>query len=188
SEQAEHLGYAMQEFCLNEQNMSPSRLADLLYRRSIRGLVIAPLRVHGTIKEFPWQYFATVCCGHSLLAPNLHRVTSDLSQVVKVAWEKLLERGYRRIGLCVSKTDNDRVDNRWLGPHLGLQTSLTPRTAIPPLVTDEWDATTFLRWFDTYQPDVVLSFPEVHSWMRDSDSEPLNRCGFALLNFNQNDQ
>lgn len=183
SDQAARIGYRLEEFCLNEPGMTTRRLGAILYNRSIRGIVLAPLREQGAITGFPWQHFAAVCCGHSMTSPMLHRVVGDQFQVVQVAWQTLLAQGYRRIGLFVSLSDNRRVNNLWLGSHLGWQHRAPSDAVVPPMVTDDWNAATFMRWFDAHRPDAVLSYPEAHDWMRAAGVA--DRCGFALLNYNQ---
>ncbi len=183
AEQARRMGYRLEEFCLNEKGMTPKRVGNILYSRGIRGVVVAPLREQGSIEAFPWQHFASICCGHSLLAPPLHRIAADQFQVVQVAWRNLVQKGYKRIGLVASQADNSRVNHLWLGSCLAWQHNLSRESAVPPMITDDWNATTFMEWFRAHQPDVVLSFPEVHGWMRAAGIRVPQDCGFALLNF-----
>lgn len=187
AEKAERLGYHLEEFCLNEPGMTAKRLGGILHSRAIQGVVLAPLREIGAIEELPWQHFAAVSCGHSLVAPRLHRVLADQFQVVQVAWRALIDRGYRRIGLFVSESDNTRVNNLWLGSLLACQRADPEEEAVPPMVTDDWNAATFMRWFEAHRPDAVLSYPEIHDWMRAGGVKVPAECGFARLNYNQRD-
>lgn len=183
AEQAARMGFRLEEFCINEKGMTPKRVGHILYNRGIRGLVVAPLREQGEIEGFAWQHFASVCCGHSLLAPRLHRIAADQFQVVQVAWKNLTQRGYKRIGLVASESDNSRVNNLWLGSCLAWQHNLSGEAAVTPLISDDWNSIHFMEWFRAQKPDVVLSFPEVHGWMRAAGIRIPQDCGFALLNF-----
>lgn len=183
AEQAARMGYRLEEFCINEKGMTPKRVGHILYNRGIRGVIVAPLREQGEIVGFPWQHFAAVCCGSSLLAPRIHRVSADQFQVIQVAWENLVQKGYQRIGLCASQADNARVNNLWLGSCLGWQHQHPDAIAVPPMITDDWNPTQFMEWFRAHQPDVVLSFPEVHGWMKAAGIRIPEDCGFAVLNY-----
>jgi LacI family transcriptional regulator len=185
TEQAARMGYRIEEFCLNQPGMTPKRVGGILYNRSIRGVIVAPLREHGPIEGFPWQHFSAVCCGHSLLSPALHRVSADQFQVIQVAWQSLTQRGYKRIGLFASESDNSRVDNLWLSSLLGWQHNIPRDSVVPPMITDDWNAQTFMKWFTRHKPDVVLSFPVAYEWMKKAGIRVPQQCGFALLNFDE---
>lgn len=181
-EQAHRLGYRLEEFSVGTAGMSPRRLSDILYSRSIRGIVLAPLLEHGAIEDFNWQHFATACCGHSLLSPALHRVSVDQFDVLRTAWERLRRLGYHRIGLCVPATDNARIGYRWQGALLLEEAALEPEAVrVPAMITDEWTPQRFLQWYHEHRPDVVLSFPEVAGWMRQAGIRIAQDCSFALI-------
>ncbi|EIP99081.1 transcriptional regulator [Opitutaceae bacterium TAV1] len=180
--QAHRLGYRLEEFSLRTSGMTPKRLGNILYNQGIRGIVLAPLLEHGSIEGFPWQHFATACCSHSLLSPLLHRVSVDHFEVFRVAWQNLVTRGYERIGLCVSETDDTRLAHRWQGALLVENRALPANRGVEPMISDDWNAAAFLRWYRLHKPDVVLShFPEVLDWMKHAGIRVPRDCGFALL-------
>ncbi len=182
---AEKLGYRLEEFSLNTPGMTARRLSTILYSQGIRGIVLAPLLEHGGIQGFAWQHFATACCGHSLLTPALHRVSVDQYDVLRTAWRHLTALGYRRIGLCVSVNDNERIGRRWQAVQL-VEREATPSTdRVDPLLTNDWCRERFFEWFNTHQPDVVLSLTEVREWMRAAGIRVPHTCGFALLRLDQ---
>lgn len=185
--QAARMGYRVEEFCFNEKDMTPRRIGGILYNRAIRGVIVAPLRQHGVIDGFPWQHFASVACGASLTAPHLHRVGADQFEVIQTALHSLTRLGYRRIGLCTSATDNNRVNNMWLSATLGWQRTLPADATVPPMVTDDWNPRTFMEWFRAGKPDAVLSFPEVHGWLCAAGVRTPRDCGFAVLNYHEGD-
>jgi len=185
SEQAAKLGYRLEEFSLNTPGMTPKRLSGILHTQSIRGIVLAPLLDHGTIEGFAWQHFATACCGHSLLGPALHRVSVDQYDVLRTAWRHLTALGYRRIGLCVSAHDNERIGHRWQAVQL-VETADTPSAdRVPPMITDDWNSHRFLQWYHEQRPDVVLSLVDTHDWMKAAGIRMPRDCGFALLRLDQ---
>jgi Transcriptional regulators len=186
-EQARKLGYRLEEFSLNTPGMTPRRMSNILYNQGIRGIVLAPLLEHGSIEGFAWEHFATACCGHSLLSPALHRVSVDQFDVLRLAWAELSARGYRRIGLCVSAHDNERVGCRWQAVQLLARetASASGAEAVPPMLTDDWSPKVFKKWYDTHRPDVVLTLIEVHGWMKAAGIRMPRDCGLALLRLDQ---
>ncbi|MFH1500208.1 MAG: LacI family DNA-binding transcriptional regulator [Verrucomicrobiota bacterium] len=185
AEQARKLGYRLEEFSLNTPGMTPKRLSNILYSQAIRGIVMAPLLEHGSIEGISWEHFATACCGHSLLSPSLHRVSVDQFEVIRLAWRRLRERGYKRIGLCVSANDNERIGNRWHAAQLVEQESTPEMERVAPMLTDDWNAPSFLDWYRRERPDVVLSLIVVYDWMRAAGIAVPRDCGFALLRMDQ---
>jgi LacI family transcriptional regulator len=181
SEKARKLGYRLAEFSLNTPGMTPKRLSDILHAQGIRGIVMAPLAKPGILDGFAWERFATVCCDHSLLSPSLHRVSVDHYSILRVAWQRLTLRGYRRIGLCVSAHDSDRNDHRWQAAALADRESIPLADRVPPLLTDAGRPEVFLHWYETHRPDVVLSSSEVYHWMKAAGIRAPEDCGFALL-------
>jgi len=185
TEQARKLGYRLEEFSLNTPGMTAKRLSSILYNQAIRGIVLAPLLEHGEIEGFAWEHFATACCGHSLLHPPLHRVSVDQFEVFRTAWQRLNAQGYRRIGLCVSATDNARIGFRWQGAQSVEADTLPARDRIPPMITDDWTLESFERWFTSHKPDVVLSFAGTLDWLKTLGVRVPRDCGFALLRLDQ---
>lgn len=180
-EQARQLGYRLEEFSLCTPGMTTRRLSSILYNQAIRGIVLAPLIEHGSIEGFAWEHFATACCGHSLLSPAMHRVSVDQFDVLRTAWTHLLEYGYRKIGLCVSATDNARIGYRWQGAHFIENENFPDVGHVPAMITDDWNAKTFLKWYERNRPDVVLSFADTLGWMKAAGIRVPEDCGFALL-------
>jgi LacI family transcriptional regulator len=184
-EQAHKLGYRLEEFSLNTPGMTPKRLSNILYNQGIRGIVLAPLFEHGSIEGFAWEHFATACCGHSLQSPALHRVSVDQYDVLRTAWHELTERGYKRIGLCISSNDNERIGHRWQAVQLVERETTLPDDRVPPMITNDWQPERFFAWYEEHGPDVVLSLTEVREWMETAGIRVPRECGFALLRLDQ---
>lgn len=185
TERAHKLGFRLEEFSLKTPGMTPRRLSHILYNQGIRGVVVAPLFDHGVIEGFAWQHFAAACCGHSLLSPHLHRVSVDQFDVLRLAWARLVERGYRRVGLVVSANDNERIGHRWQAVNLLEQTLRDGVEALSPMLTNDWRPEVFLRWYEQQRPDVILSLLDVHQWMQAAGLRAPRDCGFCLLRLDQ---
>ncbi len=96
---AEKMGFHLEEFRTGG-DLSPERLAQILAARNVQGILMAPgLMGEPWFERFPWDRFAVV----SLTRPDprlpFHVVTPDQVQNAMLAFDKMRERGYRRIGL-----------------------------------------------------------------------------------------
>jgi DNA-binding LacI/PurR family transcriptional regulator len=99
---AQKFGYRLEEFLVNDA-ISPRRLQEILLARNIRGVLIPP---HGNVfngsgaavdwSAFDWDQFSVVRFGHTIDL-RIHSVTSDQTGNGIMAFNKILERGYRRI-------------------------------------------------------------------------------------------
>lgn len=102
SEAATKFGYRLEEFQLGK-TCSPERLHQILSARGIRGILLPPQSPHPEWRDFPWRQYAVVRFGRSLKEPQCHVVTADQVANTMLAFEKIRERGYKRIGFV----DND---------------------------------------------------------------------------------
>jgi LacI family transcriptional regulator len=94
---ARELGYSVENIWMHEPGMSMQRLAKILYERGIEGVIVTHPARHVRLK---WDHLAAVTMGGSLVAPQLHRVTSDLNYNLLLALKTLRRLGYRRVGVC----------------------------------------------------------------------------------------
>lgn len=99
---AEKFGYRLEEFPVNEKQPL-KRLERIFLARNIRGIILAPLPPGGAVLNwdaFAWNKFSAVRCGFREQAPPLHYVTSAQATNTMLAFDKMRERGYKRIGFA----------------------------------------------------------------------------------------
>jgi LacI family transcriptional regulator len=168
-EQARLQGYKVEEFPLYADGMSPARANQVLQNRGIIGLIVGP--VHSELKTLPleWDRFAAVGIAFTSNQPNIPRVGNDHEQSVRLAIRECRRRGYRRIGLAVQRNILERIEEQWLA---GFQIEHTypKRTRhARPLIAEKMNEETFLRWFKTERPEVVLAggdYTNLLGWLR----------------------
>lgn len=183
SSHARELGYRLEEFWLTAPGMNGRRLSEILRARNIRGVLVAPLYDSELDLDLQWECFAPATCGgYSLRKPAMHRACSHHFHAIKIAWDALTALGYQRIGLALSADLDQRVAGLWLASLLLEQRNIPANRQVPPLVTPEWSAPVFMRWFERHRPDVVISFKTVYEWMNTAGIRIPEACGFALLN------
>lgn len=160
---AQKFGYRLEEFLVNE-NISPRRLQQILLARNIRGILIPP---HGKYfdtagsfvdwSNFEWDQFSVVRFGHSIDLP-VHSVTSDQTANGMMAFNKILERGYRRIAFV-----GRMHQGRFFGAgFLWVQSRLPQELRLPMfLFPDQYD-----------ENDAKLQ-KDVTSWLRKTKPEAI---------------
>ncbi len=164
---AGELGYRLEEFQA-PRDLSHDRLQRILAARSVRGILLPP-HPHGlTLPDFDWSQFSVVRLGLSVPHPRAHVVTSDQLNCAKMAFERIRERGYDRIGFVSSRRfDRDTGGNFRAGFLSAQDASLPLRRHLPPLFLAEEsspaDARLLRAWLKRARPDAVIStHPALH--------------------------
>lgn len=167
SARAEELGFRLEQFWLTEPGMTSTRATQILRARGISGLIIAPLPKAGGTLKLDWQQFSSVAIGYSLIAPSLHLACAHQYRCIRLALHELRLRGYRRIGLVVLRSSDDRVDHNWLAGYLIEQFEMPKATRLSPLVLASWEDDVFGAWVRKQRPDAIISkLPETVTALR----------------------
>jgi len=161
-EAAERLGYRLEEFVL-KPDMTGPRLQKILTTRNVRGILLPPHRDGLHLTDFDWSLFSIVRFGVSVKFPRAHIVTADQAKSATLAFARLRELGYQRIGYFTS----DRLDRNtegffragYLSSQDGLNLPLADR--IPTLIANEADPTDARRllqeWLKAHRPDAIIT-------------------------------
>jgi LacI family transcriptional regulator len=177
SRAAKKFGYRLEEFEVNER-MPLTRIEKILRVRNINGILVPP---HGAFKvawdTINWNYFSVVRFGLTARnLPHFHSVTSDQSGNAYLAFTKMVEKGYQRIGFL------GLVDKVWRGLAGFAQAQFTvPKNQrVPPLLfhfeEGPGEKEKLHRWIEKHRPDAILiehakSFthlkPLGYEWPRD---------------------
>ncbi len=171
---ANELGYTLDHFWMRDEGMSQERLGQILYSRGISGIIIASHgREMGDALEFEWEKFSAVKIDYFPHQPALHNVTNNQCDIVRLAMQKVIAKGYRRIGFVMHRGWDHAVDHLWTAGYLCEQRVLSPREMIPshlfpePEPVERWlnestsevspDPDAFARWFNEHRPEVIIS-------------------------------
>ena len=155
-QRAGELGYAIEVYRPGVENISPERLRRMLTARGQWGLIIPAVPESAMRFPFDLRGFAGVTIGTSLHEPVMHRISPNLFQGCALAFERLRERGFNRIGLALIPEVNERVEGKWLGAFLVCQQRLPPNQRVAPLIAAEEDRAVFANWLKTEKPDAIL--------------------------------
>jgi LacI family transcriptional regulator len=152
---ARELGYDIEIH--HAAGMPPGQLHRTLSTRGQWGLIIPPVPESAMRYPLDLRGLTGVTIGSSLHEPVMHRVSPDHFQGCALAFEKLLDKGYGKIGLVLTPEMNDRVEGKWLGALLASQQKLPPRQRVPALLADAADSAALARWLERWNPEVVLA-------------------------------
>ncbi len=169
---AGELGYKVEHFWLGEPGMTARRLSDILYARGISGLIFASHVPTKTMPmDFDWSRFAAVKIDYCPQSLRLHNVTNDQRSMIQLAMRRILQAGYRRIGMVMPRWWDEFVGRAWSAGFLAEQQDLEPEEQIPILhygparmmdapAASDWSVPReeFRRWYGAYRPEVVLSY------------------------------
>ena len=156
NERANELGYQIEVHRVGVDQTSPARLRQILVSRSQWGLIIPPVPRHAMNFPLDVSGLSGVTIGTSLHSPTMHRVAADLYQGSQLACRKLRERGYRRIGLVLSRSMVERVERKWLAAYLAEQIHWPAGERVPPLIVDAHETADFTYWQNECRPDAIL--------------------------------
>lgn len=160
SKAAEKHGYRLEEFRLGGQ-ISPRRLHQILSTRGIRGILLPPHSQHPDWGDFPWAEYSVVRFGRSLATPRCHLVTADHVANTMLAFERIRERGYRRIGFVTDETDLKYRGHLFEGGYLTAQRLVAPEERLPVFTLNDIEperrSDELLGWLKAHQVDAVIT-------------------------------
>lgn len=162
---AAQLGYQLEHFWLGEPGLSHQRMSDILYNRSITGIIIASHRAEADVElKFDWSRFSVVRIDHLPHRPALHHVTNNQRAIVQLAMRHVMAAGYERIGLALREDWDHSTDLAWSAGFLAEQQKLPLAKRIPPLFFPNLDgavippAGMFEEWFRSHRPEVLIGY------------------------------
>ena len=155
-QRAEELGYGIEVVPAGTIGMSHEQLRRMLTARGQWGLIIPPAPQSAMKYPLDMSGLIGVTIGTSLREPVMHRVSPNHFQGCVLAFERMRARGFRRIGLVLTPSMNDRVEGKWLGAFLACRHQLPERDHVSPLITAQDDRKALEGWLHHESPDAVL--------------------------------
>jgi len=155
-ERAHELGYGIEVYQAGRDGLTPESLHRILTARGQWGVIFPPVPASAVKFPLDLRGLTGVTIGTSLHEPVMHRVSPNHFQGCTLAFERLREKGFRRIGLALTKAMNERVEGRWLGAFHACQQSLPKRDHVTPLLVGKSDHAGMKKWLQRESPDAVL--------------------------------
>jgi LacI family transcriptional regulator len=171
---ANQLGYKLEHFWMREPGLSQGRLSVVFVARGIAGLIIASHgREMGDALQLDWRSFSAVKIDYFPHQPVLHNVTNNQCDTIRLAMQKVLSAGYRRIGFVMHRGWDHSVDHLWTAGYLCEQQHLRVGERLPshifpgPNPIERWftesnapveaDFEPFRKWMERHRPEVIIS-------------------------------
>lgn len=156
---AQQLGMRIEPFWLGPGGVHAAAACRMLQARAIRGNLITPFAVPVYEHELDWTHLICVGLGYVFSHHALHRATHNHFRGAFLAYDELVKRGYKRIGLMLDRDDqNRRVNYGWLGGYLAAQNTVGAARLEPLLTTVDQEASQVKAWMKKAKPDAVIGF------------------------------
>jgi len=144
---------------------SAKRIEQILLTRNIRGLLIPPHEGMPDWGNFDWSKYSIIRFGMSVRRPDSNLVTADQQRAVLMAFERIKNYGYQRIGLVTGRDYDSRLGGNYIGGLAAAQELFKFQHALPPLLTDERiyrEQRAVARrelqaWLKKHRPDAILT-------------------------------
>lgn len=155
------LGYEIEPFWLAAPGLTSQRASRILFARGVRGVIVGPLAKGRTTLSLDWHLFSAVAVGRSLSSPEISTVATNHGYVVELAWREVVHRGYRRIGLAITRGEDVRIAGSLRASFL-LQQEQGELPKLPIFLTPDFSADAIAAWAKENRPDIILSSEQTH--------------------------
>jgi len=164
-------GYAVEEFYLGKDGLTPKKLQKILHARGIEGVIVSPQSMTLPCSKLDYAPFAAVTFGNAMSTPALHMCAGNMTLGIHMAAEQLAARGYKRIGVAVTKWIVNRSQFGYSGGLFHWQHGLLEEDRVPLLLFPSNDISRgydpFAKWMREHQPDALITFDtHVPGWLK----------------------
>ena len=182
---AQELGFQTERFWVGERlpALSHKRLEGVLHARGIAGAVLLPFHTARDFSDFDFTRLAVAQMDYCLVRPRLHTILPEHYLSMVNALERLTERGYRRIGLCLEERKDARLKNKWSAAFVAYFRGAPPARDLPALIEPQMTRAAFLAWFRRHRPDMIVGHVQAMvDWLRETGVRVPEDVGFLNLN------
>ena len=177
-------GYAVEEFFLGKDGLTPKRLQQILHARGIEAVIVSPQSTQLPCSKLDYSPFAAVTFGNAMSTPALHMCAGNMTLGIQMAAEQLRERGYRRVGVAVTRWIVNRSQFGYSGGLFHWQHSLPEADRVPLLLMPSNDISqgfdAFSKWLREHQPDALITFDtHVPGWLKQLSLRVPQDIGFV---------
>ena len=178
------LGFQVECFFLSAPGMTAAKVDRILYARGIHGLILAPPYLGNRKLAMQWNRYACVGTGYAWAEQQFDRVAHDHDQNVVLAFQKLSQLGYARIGMSIPSFFARGRGARWVDGFLTCQDHLPKERRIPLFVGSEEEHSygKFQRWHRRWKPDVLLTlYGHESAWLKELGHDIPRDIGLACV-------
>jgi DNA-binding LacI/PurR family transcriptional regulator len=159
--QATLLGYELDPLAIGEDAHDSRSLTNHLREHDITGVILGSFMPGFAEVALNWDDYAVAKIHSRHTEPAATVVGNDQLREVRLAFRRLTELGYQRIGLTVGRADEDSCGHRHSAAYLMEEASLPPDRRVPPLLFPynlggRPLSDMMVRWVRRHEVDVVL--------------------------------
>lgn len=177
---AKELGYNLDHFWLREPGLTHGRLNRILFARGINGVIIAShMREIDVELEFDWRHLSGVKIDYFPHKPELHNVTNNQCDIIRLAMQRVIAAGYSRIGFVMHRGWDHSVDHLWTAGFLCEQQNLPKKLRIPAHIFPGPEPVE--QWFKESRADVAVEPDSFNDWLRKHQPEVIISKGSFVL-------
>ena len=157
---AEQLGYGVEEFWLQQPDMRPERLTQIVETRGIRGLIlIASLNLDTFDEGYSkfWYDFACAVIGVTHLNIMLNCSSNDQYLTSRRATEKVIELGYKRPLLVVPEEDDALLEDKFSAGFYSATRKLPAKDRLNYVPLDVASPKKAIAAIRKHKPDAVIT-------------------------------
>jgi LacI family transcriptional regulator len=154
---ARQLGYRLDPFGVVTLG-GWTRVSEILRNRGIQGVILGQPPVGCDSAELDWKHFASVAIGRAIRHPDLPRVVINHVQAVGSIYERMHQRGYRRIGLVMELGECIKNTYRNVSGYYGVceRLRIPAEDRVPPLLPDQLTASALREWIRQWEVDGII--------------------------------
>ncbi len=182
-DRAESMGFSLEVVRAGPGEGDAASWRRIFRARGIRAGVVAPLPPHLSTLPMPWDDFAFAAVGRSLASPSLSYVMAHHHHGVERVLAEVMDRGWKRVGLLLSKDMDRRVEHASL---MAFAFAGRKGSGIRTMHAfyDGWSEAELRKWMREARPEVVLGgYPLVEKFLRRSGIRVPEDVGFATLSW-----
>ncbi len=166
-EHAKLLGFSTDYIQLDERNLKPKRLLEIIKSRGIRALIVPQMENRKSTLHLDLSQMAIAQIGRTVWTPQIDTIACNETDVTILATKMLWRKGYRRIGYYFSKWTMHQSKNRLQMGVLFCQKTLFGLESVILGINDllqtpadvlnyELVRKDFIPWFKKHKPEVVV--------------------------------
>lgn len=181
-QRAEELGFKTEDFWLHEPGMRLKRIVQILETRGIRGIVVLPVENLQDVFSLPQENFTGVATCAVAAKLGYNQVHPHFYQSMHMGVSSLVDQGFKRIGFCITKDEDERSNHLYQSYLLWHQSNTPADSRVPILTSESISKEALIEWVKKGKPDVVLSSNVEHyHWLKEAGFKIPQDLSFAAL-------
>ncbi len=178
-------GYEVEEFWLGRDGLTPKRLQKILYARGIEAVIVSPQSAKLPCSQLDYSSFATAAFGYALNDSTMDLSATNMNLGIQIAASELRRRGYRRIGVAITRWIDERVQRGYSSGFFQFQNDIPHADHVPMLFLPDKHLArgfnVFSEWYQQHKPDAIISFDTfVPKWLLRLKLKTPDDIGFVV--------